>query len=864
MHMRSLAAVVVLVFLGGCASCSKPSQVTDSGTPDAGCDGLVGCACVAGACTTGECVGGTCTSCQRGAGGCVCRANGTCDVGQQCDAGLCSTCPGGTNGCPCNSGDTCNTGLTCASGTCVPNNCTDGANGCPCRTTGMPCDGTMYCDGTMRCQNCTSDVPGCPCDPGNTCMAGLVCASGTTTCRAAVSCNDLADAGTCLPHQACKEQAGSDAVCLAGMCSANFKWDSVAMMCVPCVSMGCTMEPDCTPGGMFAQTCATQNRACTTNGMVAACGSCLSGFTDSMGTCIPEPTCGTSADGGAVTCTATQFCDLSSGTPTCAALPCAPGQAKGTTGTCISCPPVSTCSPDAGAGLSGRWWPVTTAGDQCICETLDGYFLPAGSNTQAELCDADHDGWVRKDAYDALSSDPATRANSRCAIRMIDRVRLADEYGEFLDVLSCNIGLVATYPDAGTACPMPKLLPLVESLRNDVPGTANAMTLAPPYGGAPGRLLNAAELNSLTKACVQSNGDYNDDGHDDGTWTQSYSGATDFERFVNSFSYFMELYTSWFEPTSGPTTGRLWIAERSRCAPDFPLRYDTGSNPDMQRDLYDAGTGMTYWRNCSRGIDPKYNSSVMNVPGFDFAQYTCATANTGTVSPCPIVPPAHAIYTAPVDAGTVLLRNFGLCELNGVLPADRRWRGLLHASQFKCVNVTTGTKMTLIDHDTSEFSAAGPGSAPLTFESCHARQCDGGVACSTKSGPQGSPLLQSQVPSISCTATGSPAAGLFGFAALNYNAYGPASLGYPKLTYQGGCINEDSEYGSYVCPFPQFSLDPTAGPNAFGRYSCYGKGQNYLWCCGDAGADISTLYWNGPLGPDGGPTNPTNSVLRGP
>jgi hypothetical protein len=76
-----------------------------------------------------------------------------------------------------------------------------------------------------------------------------------------------------------------------------------------------------------------------------------------------------------------------------------------------------------------------------VCETLDGYYFGSGNNAEAAKCDADNDGWVREEAL-AVRSDPALRANSRCNIQLVDRVRLFDEYGLSVDVLSCSTGLV--------------------------------------------------------------------------------------------------------------------------------------------------------------------------------------------------------------------------------------------------------------------------------------------------------------------------------------------------------------------------------------------------------------------------------------
>ncbi len=809
MTTSRLSFLAVLCALALCA-CPKPPPVEEDAGVDAGCDGLVGCACVNGACTTGECLGGTCTACTRGESACICRSNGTCNAGLRCTGGRCETCPAGTNGCPCTAASACDNGLVCSSGTCVPQTCVDGTNGCPCRADAPRCDGTQYCDSTMRCQTCSPDVAGCPC-AGGACQGGLQCDTGTTTCRAAKTCSDLYDAGTCPTNQRCDQTPGSDAMCLSGMCVMGFKWNPSTMACVACSSPDCANEPDCAPDGGLATACAAQHRECTMMGQVSACGACLPGYAmDSAMNCVPTPRC------GGTTCTLAQFCDVSTGTPTCVPLLCPPGQARDSSNTCTSCGAL-TCSGD---GLSGRIWSRKTLSDVCVCETLDGWWVRPGGSSVAEPCDSDDDGWVIDDAdAPSVTIDPALVANRRCTIRKIDRVRLTDEYGVFRDVMSCAAGLTV-FEDGGT-CAAIAPLRLLEPKRNDVPGEANASSRAPEYAGDAGRLLHASELNALTKGCVSLVADYNADLADDISQVQSKTPVSELER-LRSFAYFMELYTSWYEPQGG-TNGRLVIKERPRCSADFPLRYDPSvTNPASPTDLYSRDAGSTYWRSCGRANDPGYAPTL---PGFDFAQYTCAQP------PCGVVDPPHPTLSAPTDPATALMRGHGLCELGTSLPADGRWRGMLHHSQFKCVNVTSGT-------------ASGYGTAQKlqTLNRCWADTCDAGPCSTLPAGDAG--LTQTRVPKLSCVAQPSATAGQVGFAAANFWPYGTqADAGYTEQQYQRGCVNEDTHFASYLCPRPEFR--PFRDDTSFGRYSCFGQRPSFLWCGSPCVPQRSTLFWGG-------------------
>jgi hypothetical protein len=877
----SLALVVLGLSLTGCPGTGGG----DSGMmePDGGCSGVIGCVCAGGACTTGECLGNSCVDCRRGEAACICRANSTCNAGLRCNTGgSCEVCPAGDKGCACATGDMCGAGLVCNNAVCVDNTCTAGTATCPCRAGAPRCDTALYCDGLSLCQACSNDVPGCPCDANKMCAGTTVCDQNSLLCRAPVTCAELSANGTCLPNQTCTQANGMDAVCVPMSCAPNFKWNGVA--CVACVSMGCLSEPSCSDlDGGLGTACTAQNRQCVQTGASSACGGCLSGFAQNpAGVCVPVPTC------GAVTCAFNQYCNRTGAAPICQAVPCPAGQAMGSGNVCTACMPNPTCTAQ---GFSGRTWPFKTVADVCLCETLDNYFIIAGGLVTATRCDADSDGWVREEAGDlSVELEPALNANRRCTITTVDRARLFDEYGLSVDVLSCTEGLVkastglpdggtpnggiplladgglmrsadggtGTGPDGGSVCSGILPMRLLETARNDIPGSPSGTT-APSYGAAAGRLLEANELNSLTKACASFSGDYNDNKLDDiaevqGAVAPSRPTPPVDRARLESFAYFLELNSA------SAANGVLTIRERSRCDAAFPFHYAPDAGSPTPNDAYLVANDKPYWRSCQRNRDPAYASNSPQ-PGFDFAQYNCAQ---GSLS-CPLMPPAHPVRIAPVDPAVTLFRDHGLCRMGGFLPADGRWRGMNHHSQFKCVNIGPGTAP--FDRDPTAF---GNANEQLTFNNCVARPCatPGDVNCSS---PQGMGA-QTRQPVLDCKAqAGLGLTGSVGFAAVNYRPYRfqdtfYAGNTYANRFYRGGCVNEDDDWSSFLCPYPEFTLNKSLSDAQFGRYSCYKYGSNFMWAGTllDGGSNVSdraTLRWGANLNtsvlgprppPDGG------------
>lgn len=357
--------------------------------------GLVGCACVEGACTTGECVGGTCTDCDRGDPGCVCLDSGACKPGALCGGGgLCEACTLGAELCACDAG-ACGEGLACVGDVCVEDACPAGSLECPCD--GGACAASLYCDATSLCRACSSDVAGCPCDAQGACggdnycdrtstrcaacpaadkpsdcgctataqcAAGLVCGPESFVCRSARTCADLA----CLPNQLCEIQTtgptAGDAYCVPETCVAGYAWDAGAGACVPLPTASCTDASGapsaeaaaCRAGGKACvdgasgpvcvdtcQTlgCATARRACTPGATVTAdavCAACEPGYVDVQGACALDPaaTCAAGAPGSIeATCDAlSRTCEQYASGASCGA--CTGGRALDPrTGQCV-------------------------------------------------------------------------------------------------------------------------------------------------------------------------------------------------------------------------------------------------------------------------------------------------------------------------------------------------------------------------------------------------------------------------------------------------------------------------------------------------------------------------------------------------
>lgn len=845
---RALAALLALAALG----CTEQSARPD---PDAGAcaPGAIGCICDDGACAAGRCADGVCVDCPEGTPRCPCAA-GACGEGLTCAQGLCAedACPAGTLDCPCDAAR-CDDGLTCMDATCLPvPECAPGSLDCPCDDAGA-CDAALVCINDV-CRDCPASEAGCPC-VDDACLDGLVCALGA--CREAIAC---VDAG-CGPFQRCRPAAdGADARCLEA-CVEGHDWDAIAGACVE-------QPPTCAPDAptSIAAACAAQSRGCVDDPDGAACGPCLPGHREEAGACAldarahcaddPEDAhsiladcqaqrrqCDADADGarcgrclGALVddpatgecrpldafdacdaeadCPADRVCSARAPADDARCLP--PACAAGETfdlgaGACTA-----RCGCD-GPGLTGRPWPVTDWNGDCVCETAPGHFFnTAAGSRRAEPCDGDGDGWVRRSAASHIDSpDEAVRLNARCALRTIDRIELVNDAGQ-------RLALTVETLSGGLA----DFEPLYEPDESDDDAEA-----AERQGAAYGpRRFRAAELNPLTKACVSALDDFNHDGLSD--LRQHQRDAPGAQRgWMATFtaaSYFVELHTGHFEPpAAGERHGRYVIAERRRCDGALPVGYAPDAGP----------YGAACWRRRDGGYDAR--APV----GYDFQRWSCPEPD-GACGVQPVPGPARSI-----DA----VVPHGVCD---DLPAEvlGAWRGMGHASQFKCVEIVDpqAPRVERFQRTPAALRLDAASAGRHTLNACGLLACDADdPACAeaTAAAPGPNPAQ----PVVTCAAD--PAVviedrdalvGRVGFVALRFVGYDRPSA------YTGGCVDEQAEWPE-LCPgFDPEVPGPTAGvgnPGNFGRIIC-GCGVNYGGPGCDVGCPDERLHVGGTAAPD--------------
>lgn len=791
---------------GVCDPCARPGGV-DLGGVGCGCDAQTPClesleCSDAGVCR--ECIGKqgcscddqtpcedglscssdkTCQPCEPGTLGCVCDEDDACGDELICSEDECKSCAPdfiGSPGCPCASGMTCDGGLACQQGTCAA---------CPLGTTGCPCDMGICQEGNLCgvsnvCEACVPGTPGCVCDAG-ACGAG-VCDDSTNTCRAPRECGQDV---TCAMNQKCSPATGTqDAECLPE-CEPGWVWDVATGAC-KMGSATCSNDPN-DPNSIL-QMCEGLHRECVEDMDGAMCTGCSTGFEDDAGTCVPVTTC---AQLGCVL----RECAAATANASATCEPCAAGRVEVSATECrvmncmdLDCPFVGkVCVPESGsqsayceelsttcavgvqaecvvdinaspvvpkAGLTGAFGSLKNNLGNCVCATASNFFL--NSSYQPEPCDADRDGFVREEAFDALSNrnnllqDVVLRANARCTLRSIIEVELRHELGGTLadpDPLK-RAKVVSAMDVFGVAS-----LPLYESKANDESA----------LGYGTGRTMTARERNSFTKACVEAgslgtSADFNDNDIEDAReWHGSSlvnprSLAPELgEHYTNytKVAYFLELYEGWFERTGSYTPdleeeGRWVIRERRRDG--------TSTNNEAQIALgYDQGT---YWQQCRRRPDALVSDSrVSHRIGLDFSEF-------------------------PAEEGG--------------------WRGMLHSSQFKCVEVIEQS-----DYDNS--SGADPGlqrpylvttqilnATGIMLPAAPVGNTDivmpgelnvcalGSAAVSTRTGTD-----NALDPSFTCTrATGvGLSSGVVGFVAVNYMNYST------KEDYLRGCVDECRE-----------------------------------------------------------------------
>lgn len=465
------------------------------------------------------------------------------------------------------------------------------------------------------------DTAGCSCENSASCAGDLLCDATTKKCRAAKSCIEVG----CVLHQICQEAASkTDAVCLAE-CEVGWFWNDTTSTCD-------AEPPSCSPDApnSILALCDAQHRECVTGASGASCGDCKADAVQVGDKCELRVTCAELAcasqhrdcedlpnghctgcvpgyveDAGAcrlpLSChdiTCPEYCvePVEVADAYCVSGGCGPNAILGADGYCHACPPCN----NAAAGEAGPYLDELTGEGRCICKTAEGYFWREGLFPGVTPCDADQDGWVRGSAKSAMeSSSNAVRVNARCTLRTIDRFVLESEDGR-----TYTVPLVP----AGTR------LALYETDRNDDQALLDQAVLngaLPPYG-AGGRPLLAKELNSLTKACVSGQADFNENGLADvNEWhgNTSLSAVQPYLRPFIDFVYFIELHRGWYQD------GAYHIREKSRLA-NAPagLRIELGYPPSSN----------DYWRACSRYRDSDYMilaTAGKSLQGLDFARF---------------------------------------------------------------------------------------------------------------------------------------------------------------------------------------------------------------------------------------------------
>ncbi|HET9932060.1 MAG TPA: hypothetical protein VFQ35_15260, partial [Polyangiaceae bacterium] len=404
---------------------------------------------------------------------------------------------------------------------------------------------------------------------------------------------------------------------------------------------------------------------------------------------------------------------------------CEDGSAALPSGACVP------CGPCVGLGLTGSVHPRTTQTGQCVCQTTEGFFLDGALSSQP--CDADNDGWTRISAKAALeSADQALRTNARCTLRSAQEIKLVNEAGQSLSLYFDATGKNVTATSGGGA------LPLYESVANDG-GTRAGQPALPLYGaGASARSLAPAELNSFTKACVNSTADHNGNGLADvAEWAQlpapaaSTDPLSEYLPLYTRFSYFTELHTAAFSaPQSRPggVAGTYTITERKR----------TGASSDVLVNVVgDPSGGSTYWRSCQRKRDAGY------VEGSPAVTYDFASVGSSSAS----------------------------------------WSGMNHHSQFKCVVGVTSQVYAGFKTEAEHAAAL----QQQTFDSLSARKWYANDCRATDSVlPSGADTTNPATPKLDCSPASALNAGDARWVAVSYSAV----HGSTSYKYQRGCIDE--------------------------------------------------------------------------
>jgi len=675
------------------------------------------------------------------------------------------------------------------------------------------------------------------------------------SCRAVLTCDDLAETCATELRDCTDETATTDAFC--GDCTEGALVEGE----------DCVIPPNTCGEGDYsiADTCSAANRTCEPNvdegGALdsAACGDCIeeyaetdegtcdvATFCDDLGcdllgrSCAGDPfaACGdcegllvpSDADDPLSLCRDALTCDdIDCGDDYCfvsetggdafCGSTCEDGFAFDAYGTCVECTISCSATTD---GATGRIWPVTRDGsDACICETESGWFLDPSRAALPQPCDGDGDGWVRASAAAFIeSSDSVIAENARCEVQSVGSFTLQNEWQQTLELHICGTDLVAD-EDLDSACEEPTPLELYEPDELDDDDAIEALSgFFPTYANnGTGRVLHAAEMNPLTKACVSEVGDHNandvPDVEEHQTMDAPEAVTFDAAQLVwVQMGYFIELAHGYHQVRPLEDYDTWMIVEAGRC-----------DEADAERPFAPgyASAGTTeYWRQCARTRAASYDASTDTV-GTDFQRFSC----DATSGACEL--PSIAVDAANRD-GSVLV-DYQLCEGADLPPEDGVWRGMNHASQFQCVVLAESVGADAWEFALDEVFDGSTGD--WEFNVCGVACTDASCADDCTDGDCASSIEADGAPDqaiLACDQDASPEDGDVGFVAARY--LDAEDGGY---TYERGCIDE-WEVWADLCPgyadptsLPEGSDDVVIGDGLstdFGRLTC-GCGTNY-------------------------------------
>lgn len=531
-----------------------------------------------------------------------------------------------------------------------------------CVWNGSIASGCIACLTDHECQQVAYYGAGSACQNGR-CRG--VCGAGG--CQASSSCADIG----CAQHQLCTQATASQGSSCLNACEDGYTWGARLRSCD-------AVDARCVQAG-----CAAQHRDCSVQGSTVACTSCLAGFVDTQGLCTLAPSCaslGCEAQSRSCVTDPTARCagckegffedpttHVCRAVKKCADLACAQlcQEALGhTDATCIqSCPTSQAINPQTKQcegcgemwpcnhdGETGELEPVKTLTLHCACKTKPGYFFWDAANGGTTACDADNDGWLKNGArmsVENVAQDPTLASTMKCEVRRVGSVVL-ESRGEGNPAHPLKPAGMLEIPMSAVAGV--DSLVLYEADELDDGDRLPALGL-PHYGT---RALKAAELNGLTKFCVNARADFNQDGKSDAAeWNGELLPGHDSpdDSFRAKFSFFGELYRSWYEPGANGAPGKLHIREK--------LRSRAAAPDDRVGPTY-ASTAGSYWQMCERRSDAALNAA----------------------SPTPTMDFAGSLYQAP------------------------GFSGLNHSSQFKCVIATSDANAKLPQVSVGDFGTA--------------------------------------------------------------------------------------------------------------------------------------------------------------